>query len=134
MTKHDEIDKTNKDVVDYFVKLCSKKKIVWLNDLNRTNRKVTPDFVRFKYLGGQLKNVLNSDYALGNDLRCVTVELGEVKKKSMIVFSTKNEDYVKKCLKDFKKLKNELDAKQRAFDFEIDSLKRKMLKIGGRFD
>lgn len=132
--KHEESREDAAAVIDYFAKLCKNKKIVWLNDLNRKDRKGTPDFVRMKYLSGNIKGILNSDYALGNDLRCVTVELGEVKKKSMIVFNTDNEDYVKRCLKDFKKMKDELERREKDHAFEVDRIRRKMLKIGGRYE
>lgn len=132
--KHEESEKNNKDVIDYIAKLCKKNKIVWLNDLHKSMDKNTPEFVRMKYLGGTLKLVLNSSYALGNDLRCVSVELGEVRKKSLIVFNTKHEAYVKRCLKDFKLLKDELIQIEKDHAVRVDALKRKMLKIGGRFN
>lgn len=132
--KHDESERSNKDVIDYLVKLCKKKRIVWLSDLRSSMDKNTPEFVRMKYLGGTLKLVLNSSYALGNDLRCVSVELGEVRKKSLIVFNTKNEAYVKRCLKDFKKLKDGLIKLEKEHAVRIDALKRRMLKIGGRYE
>jgi hypothetical protein len=132
--KHEESKENNMAVIDYVAKLCAKKKIVWLNDLNRVDKDKTPDFVRFKYLGGQLKNVLNSEYAMGRDLRCVTVDLGELKKQNIIVFNTKNEDYVRKCLREFKKLKDELIALEKDYNNRADVLKRKMIKIGGRYN
>ena len=128
----DDFRDENERVVDFFVDLCSRHKIVWLNDVQRSRGFDAPDYVRHKYLSNQLKTLLNSDLAFGKGLMCLSVELGEVKKKSLVVFNVKNEGYVKKCMVEFEKVKKELVELEKEYEKKLDSLRKKLLKIGGR--
>ena len=125
------VNAKTKKIVDFFYRKTKKKPIVWVKD---EVFKQSDEDIKDAYLSGSVKTAIMSSYGISKGIQCMSSRIGDLRKRSLIVFNVDNEKKVLKLMKEYGAKSDKYNLLKKECDMKLNEAMRDLVNVGNRYD